>query len=201
MEKNVLHRSERLILTTIDILEELGIQGITTREIAKRQNVSEATIFRHFKNKNELLLAMLDYYIQYDSDIYQSIRLNALNPKEALRFLTSRYAEYFENYPAISAITQIYEVLRYDAELKDKVKEIQQRRFQKMRELIEELQKTGDLPSDSDSGLLTTMVVGMFREICFQWRLDNYSFSLKERTLELIDTFLNSFQKKKETHN
>ena len=51
MGDNILHRKEQLILTAIEIIDEIGIQRLTTREIAKRQQISEATIFRHFKIK------------------------------------------------------------------------------------------------------------------------------------------------------
>ena len=81
MKDNILHRKILLIITTIDIIDELGIQGLSTREIAKRQGVSEATIFRHYKNKNELLLAVLDYFSQFDEDIFQSTRIKRIGTK------------------------------------------------------------------------------------------------------------------------
>jgi AcrR family transcriptional regulator len=197
MEMNLLHRKERLILTTIDIIEELGIQGLTTREIAKREDVSEATIFRHFLNKNELLLAVLDYYIQFDSDINQSIRLNRLKPTDAIRFLIIKVAEYYENYPAITAITQIFDVLRYDTELEGKVKEIHNNRLSMIRELIKEAQIAGEIPPDTDSGLMSITISGMFRELCSHWRLQNYNYSLKEQTVAALNMLLEAFQSKK----
>jgi AcrR family transcriptional regulator len=95
MGLSLLHRKEYLVLTAIDIIDELGIQGLTTREIAKRQNVSEATIFRHYKNKNDLLLAVLDYYKQFDTDIFQSIQLTQIKPMDAIRYYVMEYAEYY----------------------------------------------------------------------------------------------------------
>jgi AcrR family transcriptional regulator len=194
MEDNVLHRKERLILSTIDIIEELGIQGLTTREIAKRQGVSEATIFRHYRNKNELLLAVLDYYIQYDADIKQSTQLNGLKPLEAIRFLITTYAVYYENYPAITAITQIYDVLRYDAELADKIREIQQNRTIVLSQIINKAQKAGEIPDEADCEIIAEMITGFFREICFNWRLKNYQFSLKERIEKALDILLDALQ-------
>ncbi|MDP4091416.1 MAG: TetR/AcrR family transcriptional regulator, partial [Bacillota bacterium] len=46
-------RKERVTLTAIDILNELGFQGLSTKEICKRQEISEGTRYEHFKNKNE----------------------------------------------------------------------------------------------------------------------------------------------------
>jgi len=40
------------------IYEQNGTRGTTTREVAERAGVNEATLFRHFGNKQALLLAM-----------------------------------------------------------------------------------------------------------------------------------------------
>jgi AcrR family transcriptional regulator len=192
---SLLHRKEYLVLTTIDIIEELGIQGLTTREIAKRQNVSEATIFRHYKNKNELLLAVLDYYIQFDTDIFQSIRMTNLTPMDAIRYYVMEYAEYYQNYPAITAITQIYDVLRYAPELEQKIKEIQQNRTKMLQELIDVAKGAEDIPEEYDSRMIAVMILGFIREICLNWRLEQYNFSFRERTRASLDLFLKAFQK------
>jgi AcrR family transcriptional regulator len=42
-----------------EILNRVGIQGATTREIARRAGVNEVTLFRHFKSKEQLLRAVL----------------------------------------------------------------------------------------------------------------------------------------------
>lgn len=196
MESGLLHRKEYLILTSIDIIEELGLQGFTTREIAKRQNVSEATIFRHYKSKNELLLAVLNYYIQFDSDIFQSISLSNRKSIEAIQYYVMKHAEYYQNYPAITAFTQLYDVLRYDPELVGKVNEIQQSRTAMLISLIEDAQKAGDLQENLNSKLIAVMILGIIRENCLNWRLEKYSFSLRDEIKKSLDTFLNAFHRK-----
>ena len=115
---------ESIILTVIDIINELGIQGLSTRELAKRQEISEGTLFRHFKTKNHIILAVLDYFSKYDADIFHSVKLKKLKPKEAITFFVDSYATYYENYPAITVMTQIYSVLSYEAELAPKITSI-----------------------------------------------------------------------------
>jgi AcrR family transcriptional regulator len=58
MDNSLLHRRERIILTAIDIINELGIQGLSIREVAKREAIATSSIFSHFKSKNELILAV-----------------------------------------------------------------------------------------------------------------------------------------------
>ena len=50
---------QRLLDAATEVLNRCGIQGATTREIARRADVSEVTLFRHFKSKEQLLRAVL----------------------------------------------------------------------------------------------------------------------------------------------
>jgi AcrR family transcriptional regulator len=198
MVMNILHRKEQLILTAIDIIDELGIQKLTTREIAKRQDVSEATLFRHFKNKNELLVAVLDYFVQFDSDILQSARMNNLRPGDALLFLIKSFAEYYENYPAIATLMQIFDVLRYEEDLSDKVKQIQEERTMALQHLIEDAIAAGEFRADLNSRNIAIMISGFFKESCFHWKLSEASYSLKEQVISTLELLLTSLREKTE---
>jgi AcrR family transcriptional regulator len=46
---------DRILAAATVVFGRKGIMGATTREIARRARVNEVTLFRHFKNKNELL--------------------------------------------------------------------------------------------------------------------------------------------------
>jgi len=95
MGYSFLHRKERIILTTIDVINEYGIQGISTREVAKRQGITEAAVFKHFPRKVDLLNAVLDFYAQYDKDISMS-SLQQKDYLQAIFYFVTRYAEYYE---------------------------------------------------------------------------------------------------------
>jgi AcrR family transcriptional regulator len=51
----------RILTAAKEIYETKGTRGTTTREVAERAGVNEATLFRHFGSKNALLLAMREY--------------------------------------------------------------------------------------------------------------------------------------------
>jgi len=44
----------------LDIIADDGLAKLTTRNLAKRVGVSEGAIFRHFKNKKEIILSIID---------------------------------------------------------------------------------------------------------------------------------------------
>ncbi|MDF2890701.1 MAG: transcriptional regulator TetR family [Clostridia bacterium] len=194
MDKGLLHRKDSLILTTIDVMNELGIQGLSTREIAKRQGVSEATLFRHYKSKNELLIAVLDFYSQFDSDIAKSTEMRQLSAREAIEFWVNSYVEYYENYPAITSINQAYDVLASDNSLAMKIKEVFNYRRDILMALIDRAKQAGEVKSEIESEILTDIILGHKSYICLKWRLDGFSFSLKDSTMLTLKVVLDAFK-------
>jgi AcrR family transcriptional regulator len=193
MAATLLHRKESVVLTAIEIIDRLGIQGLSTREIARRQNISEGTLFRHFKTKNDIILAVLDYFSQYDSDIFQSVALKGLSVKEAIVFFVDTYVTYYENYPAITAMTQIFDVLSREPYFAAKITRILSNRLNFLRGLIEEGQKTGQIQPDIDSDGLADIITGTCTTICLRWRMSDHRFPLRERTLSALEMILKAF--------
>lgn len=142
---------------------------------------------------DNLLIAVLDHFSQFDEDIYYSTKLKELRPKEAIYYLISAIGEYYENYPAITSIMQIMDVLRYETELSDRVNEIFESRLGIIKQLIKDAQLCGEMRSDADSENLSMLITGLIREICLKWRLEGRNFSLKERMLSTLNMLLDVF--------
>ena len=54
-------RREQLCQVAMRLFSEKGFSGTTTKEIANAAGVSEAMVFKHFSNKDELYAAILDH--------------------------------------------------------------------------------------------------------------------------------------------
>ncbi|WP_369810527.1 TetR/AcrR family transcriptional regulator [Guptibacillus hwajinpoensis] len=52
-------KQKRIVEAAIEMFSEKGFAASSTSEIAKRAGVAEGTIFRHYKTKKELLLAIV----------------------------------------------------------------------------------------------------------------------------------------------
>lgn len=190
----LLHTKESLILSTIEVISEQGLQGLTTREVAKRQGISESTIFKHYKSKNELILAVLEHFSQYDQAIIESLTLKEFKPIEAITYFVEAYVTYYENYPEITAITLSYEGLRREAELSDVVYGIFTTRVKTVKALIEDAKRQNEISKDVDSESLADLIIGLERVAVLRWRLDNYNFSLKEHTLTTLKMLLDALK-------
>lgn len=49
-----------LLLAALEVISDIGPQGLTIREVARRAGVSHAAPYRHFEDKDEMILAIVE---------------------------------------------------------------------------------------------------------------------------------------------
>lgn len=193
MEKSLIKRHESIIVSTIQTLNAVGLQNLSTKLIAKQEGVSEGTLFRHFKNKTDIMLAVVDHFSQYDDAIIETCGKKNLSPLEAIRYFYNAYAEYYENYPEITVVVQAYDSLMCDAELSEKVSSIIYKRSDFITKTIQTAIDQKIIRSQLDPQALENILSGGSKEICLKWRMDKYRFSIKEKTAEMVELILSGF--------
>ncbi len=190
---SVSHRKDSIVKTSIEVMNEYGVQALSTKEVAKREGISEGAIFKHFPKKNDLIVATLEQYAEYDEVIFEAINQKSMDAKEAIVYFFDEFSSHYEEYPAITAIDQALDELRYNPELEERIKEVIDKRREYLLTLIEKGQRTGLIENDLDKADLVEIILGTFHGICLKWRISNYNFSLKEKTLRAIKMVLGIF--------
>lgn len=191
--KSYLSRKQSIIASALEIIDLLGIDGLSLRELAKRQGIVEGALYKHFRSKEEILLAVIDYHARYDSKIINTIENSSKTPKEAIMFFIKSFAELFESEPVMICIMSSYEVLLEDSAVVNKAKEIFISRSEYITHLIEKGQRDGSISDDFSGEELSDMIVGLIRTITLKWRISRYSFPLKSRVISSLELLLSRF--------
>jgi AcrR family transcriptional regulator len=194
MEIDASHRKEYIILHAIDLINENGINNVSTKEIAKRLYISEGLIFKLFPKKSDLILAVLEHFCIYDRDMFYSALERHDNALEAIRFYVNSYMIYYENYPAITAVYQAYDTLKGDTILEQKVRDIFFSRIDYFTKMIEKAKNSGLVQDAIDAESIATIISSIVRGICLKWRLSKYSFSLKENAAWAVNLVLEAIK-------
>ena len=195
MRQTSIYRKDSVVITTIEIISELGMQGLTSKEIAKREKISEGTLFSHFKNMDEIISAVLKYHSELDTSIVETVEAKKLSPIESITLFASIYAENYENYPESTCLTNISEMLLQNGELAKQAEEIMSNRIIYFKSLLEKAQKCGDINPVVDSQILIDVMVGSFFMIIYRWRKSKYAFKFKEQVISTLEIFLDAFKK------
>ncbi|MBE6507820.1 MAG: TetR/AcrR family transcriptional regulator [Methanobrevibacter sp.] len=54
----------KIMDVSIDLFSQFGYDGVSVRQIASEVGIRESSIYNHFKSKQEILKAIMDYYIE-----------------------------------------------------------------------------------------------------------------------------------------
>lgn len=179
-------RRESIIIASIDLIDEVGLQAFSTKEVARRLKIAEGTVFRYFPKKNDLLYAVLEQFSLYDRDIIDTTRIKGMSPLDALLFYISFKTQNYENYPAITVITQSYDVLRRIPDLKVKVETILSDLSVFISQCLEGAKRESVLKADTDSSVLTDIIVSIVSGLCLKWRMSEGGFPLQKSVMQAV---------------
>jgi AcrR family transcriptional regulator len=185
-----LTRKESIILSAIEIIDEFGIHDLALREISSRQGISEAALYRHFKSKEEIVLAVFDYFSRFDTNIMNTIRENKIKGKQGIIFFIKSLVETYEAHPAMTSLALSFELLMKNDLVVQKVKEIFNSRSDFITNLIKEAQNEGLINKIILSEDLSDTIIGIERTITLKWRMDKFDFPLSKRVLTALQSIL-----------
>ena len=98
---------KRVLATAIELFASQGFDGTSTLQIAAQAGVSQATIFKYFKTKEDLLLAILESVIPKIKDEFFSNLLAYEKLQEAVHFLVQdRWTFIKANAPLLKILMQ-----------------------------------------------------------------------------------------------
>ena len=190
MYNEILKRKEKIIITAIDLFYEKGINGLTTKEIARRQSITEPAIYKQFNSKKDIVMAILDRCASFDELIKNTIIDNKLVGKEGILYFARVYAEYYQNYPQITTAMFSFDMFRYDVDLLQKMNHIINERSKVIFNLVTKGAEDQDFPVVVDKQALTDALFGVIWSTTFIWQMGGCNFDLKDRILKAIDIIL-----------
>lgn len=197
MNNLYLSRKEEIVLTTIELINELGIKEVSIKEIAKREGVTEASLYKHFKGKEEIIISVIDYYEKFDNHIYETLHVGGLSSKEVIEFYFNIYAEYYSNYKEITSLIGACSVWQYDDKYVEKVMQIVQKKIIFLKEVIQSGQKKGEFRENILAENMVYLFLGGFEKIIEMWRMRKYEFELKQKVQEIVVEVLEICETKK----
>jgi AcrR family transcriptional regulator len=123
------------------LLLEKGFRGTTTREVAKRCELSEATLFFYFKNKDEILVSLLFESISFWADGLDKLEKSRVSAHKLLDKIWQFHEEVNNKHPeyyVVSAyLAQPNALVGVSDEIKEQIVHLSGENFQRLAHLLE----------------------------------------------------------------
>ena len=142
-------RQQQILDTTLDIIAEKGLGGVSTSEIAQRVGIVPSALYRHFESKEALIDALLDRTHMILFENVRKMTLKKSDPKEDLKSLFLLHLEFIRKNPGMPKLVFSDAAVFGSPERKEKVLSIVKNYMNKLTEIAEKGRREGDFPQDT----------------------------------------------------
>lgn len=173
-------RQIEIIEAATHLLSEKGIQNLTTKNLAAEMGFSEPALYRHFKNKTDILQSVLLYYRQMLKGGLEKILSEKTTGADKINGLIDFQFKHFTKQPAIVMVIFSETSFQYEDKLSKTVLNLLTQKKMVMENLIKLGQDDKSIRDDINSSQLADIIMGSLRFTILRWRLNNFNFNLIE---------------------
>ena len=178
-------RQQEIIDTSLAIISELGIQGLTIKNISKRIGISEPAIYRHYDNKISILIAILDYFGNSGEHLFSKLAASTDSPLQKIEAIFQEHFKAFQKNPSLVSVIFSEEIFRNEPLLQEKIRAIMGKNTAVVIELVREGQLKGEIKSGFEPGYLAIIIIGSLRMMVKKWQMGDESFNNKQEVAKL----------------
>lgn len=183
-------RQQEIIESAGKLLMQKGVKGLTTKNLALEMNFSESALYRHFKNKEDIIVLLLDYL---GSNIKE--RLNIISEKnstseEKLKQLFSSQFEFFnQNTHFVVAI--LSEGLFDESEkINQSIMKIIHYKMELITKIIEVGKENNEFTISIETQEIVHIIMGSFRMMMLKWKFSKFEIDLTNQGNKIMDTVI-----------
>ena len=166
-------RKEEIVRTCMDIFSESGVQGLTMKAIADRVRITEPAIYRHFRNKEAVLVAMIT---QIREEIFRRVDEVAHRPIDAvekLREVFGHHLAYLKRRRAITLELLSESFFHHHPEVRRQMRALLRDYHEKIRGIVADGVERGELPERAQPEAVSILFLGALQHLLTMFKLEN----------------------------
>ncbi len=177
-------------------IDKYGIQNLTIKTLAADIGLSEPALYRHFENKNEILLGLLNYFmLEMKSRLKRILMKQHKTAGDELRAIFNSQLQNFSKKPAIVSVIFAESIFRFDKRLSNKVAEIMDVMHKYVKANIIKGKEAGQYGKLINDKTLTTIIIGGMRMTVLKWKISGHKSNLINEGKSVLEGILKMVEK------
>jgi AcrR family transcriptional regulator len=182
-------RRQQIAEAALTLVADRGLNRLSIAAVAQRVGLVPSGIYRHFKSKEEILMAVLDQMEARLVANVRAVREESTDPLERLRGLLVRHIRMIREGRAIPRIIFSDEAHDGHPDRKARVQRMLNEYLGHIGQLVRQGQQEGKVRAELDPGTVALLFMGMIIPAGIVWHLTDGGFDVTrhaERTWELF---------------
>jgi AcrR family transcriptional regulator len=182
-------RQEQIAEAALALVNERGMGALSMAAVARRVGIVPSGIYRHYRNKSDLVAAVLGLIRKRLEDNFESLRKTAGGPLDKLEALLERHVGLIHENHAIPRIIFSEEVIGGHPDKRRQLYEIIERVIGQVSVLLEEGQERGEIRTDLTPDRLAVIFLGIIQPAAIIWHLSRGRLDLLTHTKNAWDFY------------
>lgn len=181
-------RQQEIIESAGKLLMEKGIKGLTTKNLAQEMAFSESALYRHFKNKEDIIVLLLDYLGSNVKERLHIISENNSTSEEKLKQLFSSQFQFFsQNTHFVVAI--LSEGLFDESEkINQSIMKVVHYKMHLITKIIEVGKENNEFTNAIETQEMVHIIMGSFRMMMLKWKFSKFEIDLINQGNKIMNT-------------
>ncbi len=171
-------RRQQIAEAALDLVAARGISRLSLAAVARRVGLVPSGIYRHFKNKDEILLAVLDRIEARMSANVEAASEETPDPVDRLRSLLMRHVRFIREGRAIPRIIFSDDFHSGHPERKTRVEKIFKNYLERIGGFVRQGQDEGRIRGELDPGTIAMMFLGIVVPAGILWHVTEGGFDV-----------------------
>ena len=169
-------RREQIARTAMDLVTGRGITELTMEGLSRRIGVAPSAIYHHFRNKDEVIDAVLDLLKERLLGNVRAVVAECRDPLDRLQRLLTLHVNLILDYSALPRVIFSEQVYGGNPERKAKLYDIISSYLGEIASIIREGQEQNRIRPELDAGTLSVMFLGLVQPTAILWHLSDGTF-------------------------
>lgn len=173
-------RKQEIVEATLELAAEHGLRNLTTQAIAERVGIAQPTIFRHFRSRDAIFVAVIGWVTDNLFHVLEHLEHEHTPPDERLRCLLQRQLAFIGKRRGIPRVVFSDRLHVESPALKLAVREIYLRLIGRITRLLEEGRDRGCFRPDLEPEQTALYISALLQGTIMRWSIMDFSFSLED---------------------
>jgi AcrR family transcriptional regulator len=184
-------RQQEIIASAGKLLMEKGIKGLTTKNLAQEMGFSESALYRHFSNKEDIIVLLLQHLAAS-----MKVRLEAIVQSEAtasvkLTAVFNSQFQFFAQNPHFVVAILSEGLFDESEKINQAIMQLVHYKTQLIAGLFEEGKQQKEFNTELATPDMVHITVGCFRMMMLKWKFSGFQIDLIQQGNTIMATNFN----------
>lgn len=174
-------RQDQIAQAALNLIASHGLKGLSIAKVARRVGLVPSAIYRHFKNKEEVLDSVLSHIQKRLLDNVDMVLHETSEPMDRLRQLIMYHVKLIRENQGILRIVFSEDIYNGHPERKAQIYRIMTTYLSKVDDIVNQGQQEGKIRRDTDPTTISFMFLGMVQSAAILWHMSDGGFDVTKR--------------------